>query len=153
MKKEKIRMKLEQTAKGYFGLWEWGGGFTNTGDATIICNNDGSKKKAIYIKRRGHLANESHALVVVNIGDYVINLFRRRKEYVIIIYKIIDFIKEEYTIEDGRVITSWYALLEEEHKYDSRIEEIKVPQHLKEAVEAGKEKSLCYHCREPHYVK
>lgn len=153
MEREKIRLKLEQTKKGYFALWEWGGGFTNTGDATIICNNDGSRKKAIYIKKKGHLANAEHALVIVNINDYIINLFRRRENYIIIIYKIIDFIKSEYVVEDGRVITNWYALIEEKHKYDSRIEKIEIPAFLKDAVEAGMEKSKCYHCREAHYVK
>jgi len=150
---EKTRKKLELTKKGHLALWEWGGGFTSTGDATIICNNDGSRKKAIYIKRRGHRANESHALVLVNVKDFIINVFRRRDNYIIKVYQIVDFVKEEYPISDGRTLIDWYAVLEEKYNCNNKTGEVSCPEFLKEAIEAGKEKSNCYHCREPHYVK
>jgi len=138
---EKTRKKLEETKKGHFALWEWGGGFTNTGDATIICNSDGSKKKAIYIKRRGHLANESHALVTVNVNDYIIDLFRRRNNYTIRVYVIEGFVKS-------------VALIQEVFRYQgNKWFPSEIPSFLEPAINAGKEKSKCYHCREPHFVE
>src|SRR5690606_41915567 len=92
---EKTRKKLEETKKGHFALWEWGGGITNTRDANIICNSEGSKKKAIYVRRKGHLANAEHALVTVNVNDYIIDLLRRRNNYTIRVYVIEWFVKSQ----------------------------------------------------------
>lgn len=144
---EKTRKKLEETKSGKLAMWEWGGGFTNTGDATIICNSDGSKKKAIYVRRKGHLANAEHALVTVSQGDYIIDLFRRRNNYTIRVYVIEGFVKSQ----DG---ISWVALIQEVFRYQgNKWFPSQLPSFLEPAVEAGKEKSKCYHCREPHFVE
>ena len=144
---EKTRKKLEETKKGHFALWEWGGGFTNTGDATIICNSDGSKKKAIYVRRKGHLANAEHALVTVNVNDYIIDLFRRRNNYTIRVYVIEGFVKSQ----NGNDMC---ALLQEVFRYQgNKWFPSELPSFLEPAIEAGKEKSKCYHCREPHFVE
>ena len=150
---EKIGFTLEVTKSGKFGLWEWGGGFTNTGDATIICNSDGSPKRAVFIKKRGHLACESHALVLVNLNDYIINIFRRRERYTIRIYQITEFKKSEHIVSDGRTLVSWCAVANEVYNYSQGEWYPEKPDFLEQAIEAGKEKSNCYHCREPHYVK
>src|SRR5690606_2912446 len=143
---EKTRKKLEETKKGHFALWEWGGGFTNTGDATIICNSDGSKKKAIYDRRKGHLANSEHALVTVKANDYIIDLFRRRNNYTIRVYVIEGFVKSQ----NGNDMC---ALLQEVFWYQGNKWFPCEPSFLEPAIEAGKEKSKCYHCREPHFVE
>ncbi len=144
---EKTRKKLEVTKKGHFGLWEWGGGFSNTGDATIIANADGSPKKAVFIKRKGHLANESHALVIVNVNDYIIDLFRRRDRYTIRIYVIEGFVESESG--NGMCV-----IIQEVYRFQgNKWFPSELPSFLESAVEAGKKKSNCYHCREPHFVE
>lgn len=144
---EKTRKKLEVTKKGHFALWEWGGGFTNTGDATIIANVDGTPKKAVFIRRKGHLANESHALVIVNVNDYIIDLFRRRDSYTIRVYQIEEFVKSQNGID-------WCAVIQEVYRFEKgKWFPEELPSFLESAVKAGKKKSNCYHCREPHFVK
>lgn len=143
---EKTRKKLEETKSGKLAMWEWGGGFTNTGDATIICNNDGSKKKAIYVRRKGHLANAKHALVTVKANDYIIDLFRCRNNYTIRVYVIEGFVKSQ----NGNDMC---ALLQEVFRYQGNKWFPCEPSFLEPAIEAGKEKSKCYHCREPHFVE
>jgi hypothetical protein len=64
------KIKIEKTKKGYPALWERGGGYTNTGVATIIAGKGGQPKRAIYIRQRGPLANDDHALIPVEVGDY-----------------------------------------------------------------------------------
>ena len=55
------KARIERTKKGYPAMWEAGGGFTNTGEATIIADKAGQPKKALYVRKRGPLANENHA--------------------------------------------------------------------------------------------
>lgn len=43
-----MKIRIEKTKKGYPAYWEAGGGYTNTGDATIIASGDGQPKKAVY---------------------------------------------------------------------------------------------------------
>lgn len=71
MEKEKI--KIEKTKKGFPCLWESGGGYINTGEATIIASPSGGPKKPVYIRNRGPLANGNHALIILGVGDYIIS--------------------------------------------------------------------------------
>src|SRR5690554_4804549 len=70
MMKKKLLVEIEKTRKGYPATWECGGGYTNTGEAIIIASQSGGPKKPIYIRRRGHLANDNHALFILELGDY-----------------------------------------------------------------------------------
>jgi hypothetical protein len=88
------KIRIEKTKKGFPAFWEKGGGYTNTGEATIIANKDGQPKKAIYVRRRGHLANENHALVILEVGDYIIKANHHRKDFEIEIYKVVNFESE-----------------------------------------------------------
>ena len=63
---------IERTKKGLPALWERGGGYSNTGEATIIAGPNGKKKVPLYIRQRGTLACAHHALFVVHEGDIVI---------------------------------------------------------------------------------
>lgn len=90
------KIPVERTKKGYPALWECGGGYTNTGKATIIASAEGKKKKPVYIRRRGHLACAEHALFVIEKGDYVIEANHHREDFEISIYKIINFFTEQY---------------------------------------------------------
>lgn len=88
---EKERIIVEVTKKGYPALWENGGGYTNTGESTIIADSNGKPKKPVYIRRRGHLANSDHALIIVEVGDYIVQANHHRKDFGINIYKIVNF--------------------------------------------------------------
>ena len=133
-------VKIERTKKGLPAMWESGGGFSNTGRATIIANGDGTTKKPVYIRRRGPLACENHALFVVKPGDIVVEANHHRRDFEIRIWRI-DQIREE---------DAQFTLVNE---YSRGEWDIKPPEYLQAAVEAAKEKATCYHCRGPHYVR
>lgn len=151
---EKIRI-AETARKGYPAFWERGGGFSNTGEATVICGRDGSPKKAIYIRRKGHLANDQHALVSIRRGDFIITARHWRKDFEIQVCQVVDLEKEIDTYEyegELRSYVKWYAIVEEKYHFDNGEWDSKVPRSLMAAIEAAMEKATCYHCREPHYI-
>lgn len=133
-------IRIETTKKGFPALWECGGGYSNTGEATIIAGKDGQPKKAIYVRSKGELANSKHALVILEVGDYIIFANHHRKDFEIEIYKILDF--EEDT-----------AVVEQVNRFSMGKWDAGLPAYLQSAVEAAKEKATCYHCREPHFIK
>lgn len=135
------KIKIEKTKKGYPALWERGGGYTNTGVATIIAGKGGQPKRAIYIRQRGPLANDDHALIPVEVGDYIIYANHHREDFNIYIYKILDF----DDVED-------VAIVEPVHKFNRGEWDKEPPASLEVAVEAAKQKASCYHCREPHFI-
>ena len=156
---EKIR--VERTKKGLPCLWEAGGGFTNTGEATIIASPSGGPKKPVYVRRRGHLANGQHALIPVAVGDYVICANHHRDDFEIFVYRITKILKEEASIEKiaeffngewdnkdiERVFAAWGAGdLESVNDIDDET------YNLCRAILAAEEKATCYHCREPHFI-
>ena len=130
---------IERTKKGYPALWEAGGGYSNTGEATIIASPSGGPKKAIYIRSRGPLANERHALIPIEVGDHIIEANHHRKDFEIEIYKILDF--EEET-----------AVVEQVYEFSRGEWDKEPPAYLEQAVHTAMHKATCYHCREPHYI-
>lgn len=124
-----MKIKLHFTQSGFPALWEEGGGYSNTGDAQIIANADGSAKNPVHVRKKGHLACAQHGLFVVRPGDYIIRVGRYRDEHNVNIYKI--------------------EKIEGENAMVSTVEG--QPEHLAEAVEAAKKKARCYHCRCVHY--
>lgn len=138
MKIEKIQ--IERTKKGYPALWECGGGFTNTGEATIIASPSGGPKKPVYIRNRGPLANGNHALIILEVGDYIIFANHHREDFEIELYKVVDF------EEDA-------AIVELEHEFSKGEWDKEPPAYLEQALHTAMHKATCYHCREPHYIK
>mgnify|MGYP001307782489 CR=1 FL=1 len=145
MEKEKI--KIEKTKKGFPCLWESGGGFTNTGEATIIASPSGGPKKPVYVRRRGHLANAHHALVILEVGDYIIKCNHHRGDFEITVYKIVNF--EEVKKKE---VTETYAVVEQENYFSMGEWDAELPASLEAAVQAAMQKATCYHCREPHFI-
>ena len=136
-------IRIERTKKGYPAFWEAGGGLTNTGEATIITNKDGQPKKAIYVRRRGLLANARHALVILEVGDYIIEANHHRRDFVIEIFRVLDFEdKEEET----------YAVIEQVNCFSRGEWDAELPAYLEPAVQAAMQKATCYHCRKPHFI-
>lgn len=137
------KMRIERTKKGYPAFWEAGGGSTNTGEATIITSIDGQPKKAIYIRRRGQLANYQHALVILEVGDYIIEANHHREDFEIEIYRVLDFEVKEET----------YAVVEQVNCFSRGEWDKEPPAYLEQAVHTAMYKATCYHCRKPHYIK
>ena len=82
------KIKVEVTKKGYPALWECGGGYTNTGEATIIASSSGDPKKPVYIRRAGQLANKEHALFIIKPGDIIIRANHHREDFNIEILQV-----------------------------------------------------------------
>ena len=92
-------ISIERTKKGLPALWEQGGGYSNTGEAQIIANPDGSPKTPVYIRRRGELANREHALFVVHEGDTVIQSSHHREDFHHKVYRIVAIRGDEAELE------------------------------------------------------
>jgi len=133
-------IETEKTKRGYHALWESGGGCTNTGGATVICDQNGLPKKAVYVKRSGHLSNREHALVVLAVGDYIINAYHHWRNFWIKIYRVISFQEK-------------YAVTELVYKFSDGEWNESLPEYLQSAVTAAMEKATCYHCTRAHYIK
>lgn len=84
------KIKIERSRSGIPCAWEKGGGYTNTGEAVIVAGKDGLPKKSIYVRQRGELANAEHALIPVEVGDYVIEADHHRKDFHISLMRIVD---------------------------------------------------------------
>ena len=138
----KKQVKIERTKKGHPAYWEAGGGYTNTGYAVVIAGMDGQRKKALYVRKRGPLANENHALVVLKVGDYIIEANHHREDFEIEIFKITGFEDKEET----------HAIVEKINGFSQNEWEADLPAFLQAAVQAVMKKATCYHCREPHFA-
>jgi len=137
------KLAIERTKKGYPALWESGGGYRNTGDAVIVAGKDGQPKKAVYIRRRGELANAPHALVALENGDYIVEAHHHRCDFTIELFKVLGFEERE-----GEM----FALVERVTRFDKGEWDAEFPPYLEAAVEAAVEKATCYHCRQPHFA-
>ena len=144
--KGEVNMKkilIERTKKGFPAYWEQGGGYSNTGEATIISNEDGQPKKAIYVRGRGQLANSHHALFILEVGDYIIEADHHREDFEIEILKVLGF-------EDNEKET--YAIVKQINYFNNGEWNVELPTYLEVVVQVVMEKATCYHCRSPHFI-
>lgn len=133
-------MRLTICAAGS-GLWESGGGMTNTGRAQIITGTRGEKLAPLLVNRRGSLACGEHALLPAVIGGFVVQNEHHREDHRTTIWRISGISGEHATLErydhwDG---SAW-----------ERSEEW--PELLGYAVGCAVQKSTEYHCRESIYT-
>lgn len=133
-------IRIERTKKGYPALWESGGGYTNTGEARIIANYDGTKPVAIYIRKRGERACGDHALIPIEEDMYIIDAQHHRGDFIIKVQRI-------------KEIREAYATVETEHIFSEGEWDTKPPVFLKEAIDSAIKKALHYHCRTPYFVR
>ncbi len=134
------KFKIERTRTGLPARWECGGGATNTGEVIIVAGKDGSAKKALYVRRKGHLANAEHALIPITVGDYIVYAYHKRRNFWIRVYKIQSF-------EEA------YAICEMAYEFSGGQWNEPLPEYLKAAVSAATEKATTYHCRSPFYIE
>lgn len=133
------KFKIERTRTGLPARWECGGGATNTGEVIIVAGKDGSAKKALYVRKKGHLANAEHALIPITVGDYIVYAYHKRRNFWIRIFRTQSF---EET----------YAITELIYEFSGGLWNEPLPEFLKAAVQAAVEKATCYHCRSAHFV-
>ena len=133
-------INIEMSKRGLSCVWENGGGYSNTGHSTIVCDRAGRPKKPIY-RPRCYCCGQ-HALIPVSVSDIIIKASRHGDEYDIYIYTVQSINNE--TKE---------AMIELVNKYDMGEWDSLLSESLQQAVEASKRKARCYHCREPHYIK
>jgi len=149
---------LERTRKGLPALWEQGGGYTNTGEATIIAGPKGEKKKPVYIRQRGELANREHALFVVHEGDIVIESSHHHGNFRHQVYRIVAIRGDEAELEllaefsRGKWDTS--PLGQQLEADLTRMTTGEPPaMELSVAVQMAEGKATAYHCRSAYYVE
>jgi len=124
---------------------ECGGGWTNTGRATIICSPKGEALKPYRIPRSGPLACGEHAFFV-GASFVKIRVSHHRRDFDIGVWLF------AINPDTGSVLARelWKASLPEENVLES------IPNKLSkyvEAIKAAVAKATCYHCREPHFIK
>ena len=141
--------KIDATKRGFPAMWESGGGMTSGGSATIIAKPDGSKPRAVYTPRGGHLSCGQHALVCVHEGFYLVHarVSRGVRSGATIEWIISTSVKDI----DGE---KWEATAEIEEvnsfsrgEWDKPLDEKFIP-----AVEAAFSKAGSYHCRSAYYI-
>ena len=148
----KSTLNLEKTNKKQLpAYWERGGGYSNTGFAVIVAGRNGESLKPVYIRRRGHLANSDHALFVVKEGYVIVTADEHRGDIAVNVERIKKITKNEngeYVAETESIFDNNYDAYTKEW-----VEGVEPDEWLKPAVNAAIEKSRCYHCRCPHYIK
>lgn len=137
---EKIKVSLSRS--GVVCLWERGGGYSNTGNSTIIADAQGEPKKPIYIKRKGDLACGEHALIPVWDDDIIVRASHHRGDFDIDILKIM-FVNA--VLQFATVATL--------NKFSMGEWEAEVDQQYLKCCRAAIDKANIYHCREAIYVK
>lgn len=140
------RFRLEISKRGLPCLWEKGGGASNTGEAVIIADPYGKPLEPIYIRRSGHLAGGSHALIPVERDCVVIKADHHRGDFTIRLYRLTGIRTDE-----GPGGWFWPATLFAEF-YNGEWDNEAAAEAYAAAIKAAEEKATCYHCREPHYV-
>ena len=147
---------IERTKKGLPALWESGGGYSNTGDATLIAGPKGEKKTPLYIRRRGPLACAHHALFVVRKGDIVIESSHHRGDFHHQVYRIVAIRGDEAEVEliaefsQGEWDTG--SLGEKLEADLARMAAGEAPtMELSIAVDTAEAKATAYHCRSAYY--
>ena len=131
---------IERSKRGIPCMWECGGGYSNTGKSQIIAGKNGEAKQPIYIRRRGELACCEHALIPVDVGDFIITTNHHRG----------DFETQICRVEEIQAETAVCSIIGE---YSRNEWDAELPAYLEAAVQAAMEKATCYHCREPHFIK
>ena len=137
---------IERSKRGIPCMWECGGGYSNTGESQIIAGKNGEAKQPIYIRRRGELACCEHALIPVDVGDFIITTNHHREDFIVQTWRILD-IKDD-TAQAELVWEYSEGQFGEPAFYIGKL----LLRNLKAAMDAAVEKATCYHCRAPHFI-
>ncbi len=152
------KLNIERTKKGLPALWESGGGYSNTGEATIIAGPNGEKKAPLYIRQRGPLACAHHALFAVHEGDTVIQSSHHRKDFHHKVYQLVAIRGDEAELEliaeffhgqwdTGPLGQKLEADLARMAAGEPPMMELSIEEQMAEG------KATDYHCRKAYYCK
>jgi len=130
--------------KGLPALWEEGGGWTNTGEAQIVCGPHGEKKRALY-GGHGYCCGR-HVLFLVHPGDVVVRARHWRRFFTIAVYRL-------GSIEPTADQQGYKAETELIARYQEGEWAPELPPEFADAVEAAKWKATSYHCRHGIYFE
>lgn len=140
-------------------MWEKGGQIDEfTGNSTIICDANGNKMKPIFIKKRGTLACSEHALIVIHEGDVIIEVsYQKYYQFKIYVLKIIDINLEERKAEveyiDKFLLPPLGMHSNDYKEYIVQECSDTETEKYKDAILNAYAKAMCYHCRDPYFIK
>lgn len=123
--------------RGVPAVWECGGGWSNTGEARIVCKSNGERKIPLYTKTKGNLACAEHALFAIHAGDLVIDRKYGHGEDFIAVWECTDPEEDHFTL-----LYSW-----SQGEWDKEF-----PDSLNDAIQAAWDKASDYHCRTAYYA-
>jgi len=113
----------EITKSGIPAMWEKGGGYTNTGSATIIADRNGYPKCAIFERTAGDLACKNHALIPVSVGDVIVSANQHRDRVAITVERITSICEGAATTEpctDPICVEAIYSAIDKANDYHCR---------------------------------
>ena len=134
-----MNITLETSKSGLPCLWLAGGACRNSGEARVIANADGTPKNPLYVRKNGELSNSRHALVVVAVGDFVLDYYYGQGDEVGKIYKI-------------KAINGDTAETETVVDYCNGTAKGNLPKCLGEAFDAVIAYAREYHCRRAYFI-
>lgn len=151
------KLIASMTDDGNPALWESGGSWGRTGRAVIICSKHGKKKSPAYIRKRGRITNDDHALIPIEIGDVVVSASHYSEDFEIGVFTITEI--GDPVLKPGFISASsdfvFYVTLKQELAFDfGRWDRSQGPPcFLVPVVKAAMEKATCYNCRKAHWIK
>ena len=166
----KSRKRAIELSKNMFPcMWEKGGQVNPyTGSATLICNTNGNKKKPLFINRKTNLICGNHALIVVDIGNIIVEMSYEKKSSLygdnLIVFNInllkITYIDKKACTVDVETIAHISDILGYNYNYKEMEDIVSHFIHdntstapYKKAIWTALKKSTCLKCRKPMYIK
>ena len=150
------KIKLHRSYHGIPCLWESGGGFSHTGSAMIITDHAGAKKKALFIKKEGHLSCLEHALIPVRVGDHIITFSYHREKALAEVFEItaigstaVEGVVLPHACVKRLAVSDTNESTEEEWVLEWDNEEVATK--FEAAINAATDKADTWHCREAVY--
>lgn len=138
-------VNISRTQKGYPAVWEKGGALTNSGKSQVVTGPRGERLAPIFVRTKGHLANEEHALFIVRPGYFVVRAGWHRNEIWVFIVKLESFENDK---AKASTVVDWEGTME-----DFNSGKHSIPPQFIEAAKAALKKSQEYHCRRPFYFE
>jgi len=135
-------MKVARSRSGLPTVSEAGGGYTNTGSATIVAGPGGEKVRPLFVPSRGYACQE-HAVFVARPGMLIIQACRSREGTTVEVSRI------EHIGTQGAPDELVLVRVGGRSRGDTDA----AVAALNEAMDAAAGKAGCYHCRQAHYVE
>ena len=130
-------VKAEKTRNGFWGFWEQGGSTKSEACSQIVTKFNGDKGKAVY---RQFEQNGKHALIVVHVGYFLINVVKKANDCLIDIFRIDDISPDG----DVKLVRKNYCI---NGKWETFVHS-----KFKEPIHAALQKAQCSECTHIFYA-